>query len=539
MAKLFPHLFPFPDDDMRWAEKQAFNAFSQLADDWTVIYSLSWHGNRNQKTGDGEADFLLIHPRYGFMIAEIKGGSEIRVTDGEWFSKRRGQWVSIKDPFEQAVASSNELKKWLEKALPHIKFPPFMHFVVFPAHTQKGDMSPAGRREIICDDNDLASADRTIRSIASHWNRSCNLSEQDISEIRQALRPDITIFSNRKLQMEEAQEQITLLTNQQLAIIEALRRQTKLLVMGTAGTGKTVLALNSAKALAAAGNNTLLLCFNTPLAQFLKGESKGIKNLTTDSFHGLANRLIDESGLSYDDEEELPLMLIEAADMLRIKFDAIVVDEAQDFQSDWWDALNDMYPSEGKPILHVFADSNQNIYEGAGVERFAGMDPIELTKNCRNTIEIARIVHDCGHIATEPSSTHGPSPTVELVSARSGINRQLATYLKQWVEEMRIPTSDLAVITDSGQLADDLFGSEIAGFEFGDGSKNTIQVDTIQRFKGLEAEAVICIFDPDKQDGQSDEALERLAYIGLSRAKALLVVLGNAKVQERLSNLTD
>ena len=104
---------------------------------------------------------------------------------------------------------------------------------------------------------------------------------------------------------------------------------------------------------------------------------------------------------------------------------------------------------------------------------------------------------------------------------------------------MRIPTSDLAVITDSGQLADDLFGSEIAGFEFGDGSKKTIQVDTIQRFMGLEAEAVICIFDPDKQDGQSDEALERLAYIGLSRAKALLVVLGNAKVQERLSNLTD
>jgi len=522
---------------LRWAEQQVFKAFTQLNDGWTVIYSLLWHGERNNRNGDGEADFLLLHPRNGFLVVEVKGGSEVLVKDGEWFSRKRGELTKIRDPFEQALSSSKTLGKWLKKNLPDIKIPPISHFVVFPSHVQRGDMSPAGRREIICDANDLAAIEQTIRRISQHWNRTTNLSDQDIIGVQKALRPDITFFSNMRSQVQEAQAEIAQLTNQQARILDALRRNKKLLVLGSAGTGKTVLALNSAKQLAASGMRTLFLCFNTPLAKFLKAETRAIKNLTTDSFHGFARRIIDAAGLPLDDLSDIAFLLAEAADVLSREYDALVIDEAQDFKNDWCEALEGLLPTDAESVIHIFADSNQDIYEGDGLDRFQNLLPVDLTINCRNTIEIAEVVHECGHIDTTPFNNHGPKPKIELVSAMSGIHRHLKSYLGSWTNEIGLKPHEMTVICDTQRIADSLFDSNLGVIHLGDGSNGTINTDTIHRFKGLEAEAVVCIFDPERGAELSLDEFERLAYIGLSRARTLLTILGNKTTLERFQSL--
>jgi hypothetical protein len=63
--------------------------------------------------------------------------------------------------------------------------------------------------------------------------------------------------------------------------------------------------------------------------------------------------------------------------------------------------------------------------------------------------------------------------------------------------------------------------------QLGDGTRGSIRVDTIQRFKGLESEAVICVFDVDHDASRMPDSLNRLGYIGLSRARTVLTVMGS------------
>ena len=103
MAKMFPEKFPRLDDENRWAENQVFEKFKTLDDQWAVFYSVAWQSERFGKEGDGEADFVLVHPSHGIFTVEVKGGSLIEIVDGVWYTNSRNGRKQIKNPFAQAV----------------------------------------------------------------------------------------------------------------------------------------------------------------------------------------------------------------------------------------------------------------------------------------------------------------------------------------------------------------------------------------------------------------------------------------------------
>jgi hypothetical protein len=397
--------------------------------------------------------------------------------------------------------------------------------VVFPGFIQNGDISPAGRREIIMDKADLAAPLVSLKRISSHWDRKMTLSTRDVDEVVNALRPSIEFELDRRIEFEHAQSGIKELTQQQLTVLAAIRRQKRLLVHGTAGTGKTVLAVESAKFQAQSGKRTLLLCFNRPLGENLQKLLAGTPNLTVGSFHSFAKQQVDMSSLSYDDFDDIPYLLGEAASLNKTAFDAVVVDEAQDFKADWWDALLYLCKDIQSTVFHVFKDSNQDIYEGESSEFLESFEPADLTINCRNTLPIATLVHSLGRVSTIPKSTDGPLPIFHVVGSRSGVERRLLETTDNWMKATGLPLSDITVLTDTKELADSWFGNSVGNLSFGDGTKGTVRVDTIQRFKGLESEAILCVFDPENGYSSDDGTLERLGYIGLSRAKTLLAVL--------------
>ncbi len=533
---MFPPHFPYPKDPKRQAELDVFAQFASLEDKWTVIYSLTWHGERNGRPGDGEADFILLHPNYGFFVAEVKGGEKVFLRDGQWFSKPHGKTeaVEIKDPFEQALASSKSIDSWLSENGPALKLRPFGHFVVFPGFLQNGDISPAGRREIIMDKADLATPLTSLQRISKHWDRKMTLSVRDVDAVISALRPNIEFELDRRIELEHAQAGIKELTQQQLTVLGAIRRQKRLLVHGTAGTGKTVLAVESAKFHAQSGKQTLLLCFNRPLGENLQKLLAGTPNLTVGSFHSFAKRQVDISSLSYDDFDDIPYLLGEAASLNKTTFEAVIIDEAQDFRADWWDALLYLCEDIDNTVFHVFQDSNQDIYEGEHTEFLESFAPVDLTINCRNTLPIATIVHSLGQITTIPKSTDGPLPNFHVVGSRSGVEKRLIETIENWVKVTGLPLSDITVLTDTRELADSWFGNSVGNVTLGDGTKGTVRVDTIQRFKGLESEALLCVFDPDNEYMANDGTLERLGYIGLSRAKTVLTVLAPEQTLNRI-----
>jgi len=522
MARLFPSSFPLPDDSSRWAEKVTFEAFATLSDEWSVIYSLRWFGHRDGRSGDGEADFLLLHPRNGLLVVEVKGGSEILVKEGEWFSRSRGELHAIKDPFDQASTSKFALLQWLRKQLPGVSLPKIGHLVVFPSHTQIGDISPAGRRELICDSRDLKDIESALERAAAFLGNQGATSPEVLDAIRQKLRPNTVINLSARQSVESAIHDIELLTAQQEAIMESIHRNPRVLVRGAAGTGKTVLALNSAIRSASEGFKTLLLCFNRPLARHLQGLGAGISNLTIENIDSFATRVVGEMGEDTSDLELLPFQLADIASETSLAYDAIFVDEAQDLKPDWWDAIESLLKDTKTSTLHLFFDSNQNIYEGGGIERFNSSLTVELTINCRNTREIANYVNRLGNLDNPTKAANGPEPLLAKLSRDSSLSEQVSRLVERIVAIYSVRPEEIVILTDTANSRDSL-AEELA--KSAESSWQNIQVETIHRFKGLESEAVICVLESNGQRTHPDE-LARLGYIGLSRARVVLGVLG-------------
>ena len=112
---------------------------------------------------------------------------------------------------------------------------------------------------------------------------------------------------------------------------------------------------------------------NRPLADFL---AKGADGYSVTNFHRLCYELCQAAGVPFEVpaqsreqrgfwDEEAPLLLLQALESRPDElFDAVVVDDGQDFRLDWWPAVEGLLREPGTSRLAVFFDPNQNIYEG-------------------------------------------------------------------------------------------------------------------------------------------------------------------------------
>lgn len=155
-------------------------------------------------------------------------------------------------------------------------------------------------------------------------------------------------------------------------------------VKGPAGSGKSLVIAGRAAELAKAGKRVLLITFNITLINYLMdlvvqyAQSGKVRDqITALNFHAWCSRLAAETGheAEYDqlwkdhpaDEvlsARLPNRAREWASMLDEpdRYDAILVDEGQDFMPSWWQALRAALSKESAEALLV-ADAHQNIYD--------------------------------------------------------------------------------------------------------------------------------------------------------------------------------
>ena len=90
MAVMIP---PIPTDfHGSRGEERIFRALRSLPDEVIVLHSLRWSNsgswNPNINKPQGEGDFVVLHPQFGILVLEVKGG-EIRCNDGQWYQKNR------------------------------------------------------------------------------------------------------------------------------------------------------------------------------------------------------------------------------------------------------------------------------------------------------------------------------------------------------------------------------------------------------------------------------------------------------------------
>jgi len=549
MARIFPDRFPHGDDPKKRAEGDTFRALQRDLDDtWMVFYEVRWQSKRFRKQGDGEADFVLAHRKHGVIVLEVKGGKEIRQENGQWLqTSHNGNVHSTTSPFEQGELAKHALKKYLSEHVTGFRENSRIgHAAAFPGFRLAHDLGLDAPRKIIVDKDDLANMAGSIERVAGHWSPLESFDDRQFKELKQALAPTRSIQRSRADDAEDIRKELIELTNRQYQLIRLLSgRRRRALVEGGAGTGKTLIAVQRAKELAADGFRVLLVCFNRPLGDHLADqfktdlEAKGNNRpgeVLAGGFHSICHRLAETAGtlpLRTSDQrwwdETLPSALLAASDKIR-KFDALIIDEGQDFPIEWFDILQLLLKDPGNGFLYVFADANQDIYRNGWQSPIADA-PHLLFQNCRNTLQIAEKVNLALDTEEQPLAfKEGPNPTWHVASTQRQIEKRLTSVLDSLLNKEGFTPEQVVVLSSSRVVVDELAGLELAGWHLGESSStDQVMIDTVHRFKGLERDAVVLLL-PELAN-QEDR---NLAYVGLSRPIAVLHVIGPEEARDQL-----
>ena len=146
----------------------------------------------------------------------------------------------------------------------------------------------------------------------------------------------------------------------------------RLRVKGTAGSGKTQLALQELKQAARLDQQALYVCYNRPLADAVKAVAPkpraGTDMISVLTIHEFARELGMQAGVSYDFTkpsvyDDMIASLKQFAPKLHDVFDVLVIDEGQDMDASWVDALIPLVKPKGR--ITFLEDPAQTLYDRA------------------------------------------------------------------------------------------------------------------------------------------------------------------------------
>ena len=113
MAKFYPtivHSFHGSE-----GERLVYEALSTLSNEYVIFHSYRWLGELNQRRSEGEADFVILHPKKGILSIEVKAGG-ISYRNGNWIQTNRNtKEEKIIDPLGQAAESQFRIQNYLRK----------------------------------------------------------------------------------------------------------------------------------------------------------------------------------------------------------------------------------------------------------------------------------------------------------------------------------------------------------------------------------------------------------------------------------------
>ncbi|TOB72078.1 hypothetical protein CGK00_22545 [Vibrio parahaemolyticus] len=526
-----------------------------LPDDCVIYHSYPWlKVDRNDK-GDstlkeGETDFVVIIPSHGMLVLEVKGG-EINYDheSREWNRVLpNGSLKAIQDPFEQARRNTHFLEETIKKkGYNGAKNLPFGYgyAVVFPDCEYNGETPAGATPSIILSASDLQFLDRRLKSALAQWVRReqpIPLTKEDRNKIQISISPSFNLLPVLFRKIEEQEEKLFRLTSDQLMLLAFLASTQRACINGVAGSGKTMLAQAQAEKFAGQGMKTLLVCYNKALAKWLRDSisSDYSDSITVIHFHGLCSDLCRKAGIPFnpstqgEDEwwkEVAPELLVDAIDVLEDRYDAVIVDEGQDFQSDWWMPLELINTDGEDGAMYVFYDPHQNLYVGQEPSLPALGQPFNLPVNCRNTKSIASLCSDILNqkIPTKGDAPVGDEPVIIRLDNRFEIKKRVERYVHEWVNQGKLKPNQVAILSPFKQNSSSLASlskargveitSDIERWKEGKG----ILFSTVKGFKGLEADAILLIDIPHKRELPSFKRADY--YVACSRAKHLLVVI--------------
>ncbi|WP_062110036.1 3'-5' exonuclease [Bacillus niameyensis] len=580
-----------------------------LPDDYIVYYEPEIHGRR--------PDFVIVGPDIGLIVLEVKDYTKntlFQLNQDEWsLLTSNGEQTKTKSPVKQArdnmfhivdvLKKDRNLVQLEGKYQFQLKFPCGFGSV-FTRLYQKDfielglyavvEPSLSFTRDEIDPEHESFSEENFFEKLSNMFiipfRLKDPLTKEEIDNIRYHLFPEVRISAEFK-QPVPYQDQLLLSLHDVKAMDlhqENLAKQIgdkNRLIRGVAGSGKTLILASRAKLLAREHPDwkILILCYNISLARSIEQmvahmmkepDSLFDFNFTNDvapnerenhniqvyNFHAwLKNELLIS-------ENVIPNMIkkLENGEAILPMYDAILIDEGQDFDSEWFMLVSHLLNPETKSLLLV-EDRAQSIYkrkrsyaQDTGLD-FRGRSKI-LSINYRNTAQIVKFAWDFYQkhsslknkvitkdfegeiIAPQSTRRNGVLPALVRTDNFFKEAALVAKQIRKLHEEHKVPLAEILILyrvkrtynmdyiavlqkalQKEGLPLYWLTKSSDTKRSF-DKEDESVKISTIDSSKGLDFQAVF-IVNIDNMPFALEEDKEReasLLYIGMTRAKEFL-----------------
>jgi hypothetical protein len=478
----------------------------ELGEPATCFYSV--HLPRHEYKRMAEIDFLIVLKGL-LLVVEVKGGRLSR-RDGIWtFTDRFGEIHEKREgPFEQARSAMFALQDSLTRRIPGLTTA-FGSVVVTPDQALDRDLEWDPAEHVGPAAMTVAAFETALHATAKFWRRRAHgpARDSDYHNILSVLRPDFDRVPRLSLLAPTLETDYLMLAREQYDMLRGSEVNDRIFVTGGAGSGKTLLAVETSRRVAQAGASVLLTC-----------RSIGVVDV-------MRRSLVDTTVTC------TPWSVVDGVDPV----DVLVVDEAQDLLNvDDCLKLDQLVAgglSAGR--WRMFSDpNNQTNVHGAFDpdvyrEVLESAARYQLPYNCRNTSAVVTQTQlmtgaDLG------VAKAGQGPPVEY--DRPTTDRDTAALLDARLKRFRrdeIDLGDVVVVTlrdivrDSsamsvkalprGQLVPDDAGPRPP-------TAGVARLVTVQDFKGLEAQHVLVIDVDDVSDPRDMSKL----YVAMTRPRISL-----------------
>jgi len=557
-AMMFPNFCPV---NAAPGEQEIFKLLSEDigTSGWIVLHSLDIA--EHIRASQGEADFVILIPNEGVLILENKSHHSVRRDERGWWLGN-ATTPDKRGPFKQASEALHSIRIYLEqRQLTHGI--PFVSAVVFPMlrfqisspewhEWQVIDKQALHARPI---SENILKIIRKARELYSaktlSWmKRGVDASPSKIEKIAQTLRPRFEILSSPLERRKQLEEGLKHCTEQQFRIIDNAGENSRLLVTGLAGTGKTTLAIEVIRREKMARPESVVgfFCYNRLLGKALESECKPLGDgIRLGSFHSWMLKFcdIEPSALSVSNpnfwNQELPdqcIARLTAPGSHSGFVDFLVLDEAQDLFTEGYLNIFELLLKDGLKggRWRFFGDfERQDIFARGAISKQAFFkERIDqrcamqtLSENCRNTHEISSVLSMYARLRPGYSKVLREDTRHDPKIVYYQDNGQQMNFVMELMDHYQaegFKPSEIILLSRqrNGCLAEALavdapWKGRLKEYT---GVPSNVTFSTIHAFKGLEAPVVIltditCLDSPKDFD---------LLYIGMSRALHRLAV---------------
>jgi hypothetical protein len=518
-----PHLHALTAGE--YAELNLLHILEQgLSDAYTVFHSVDWSRGKGEEEQHGEIDLVLINQAGAALMMEVKAG-HLEFTDTGIYKTYHGKAKNIAG---QVGLQYGAMRARLADASLHISL---SHWLVLP--------------------------DVKVRSETAQWPRSRIVDSSDITTIisritellgpglaDEELQTKVVAFFGNRFKVEPDVSALTGSLTQAATRLSAglatwvPRISTPdgvIQVTGTAGSGKTQLALHMLRAADAAGLRAAYLCFNRALADHMARVLPA--RVPAETFHEYARRIVAASGSvpNYGAENAFDAMASQSITLLEQSapdLDLLVLDEMQDMQPDWVTAMIKRVKDIGQVLL--LEDPEQSLYADREAFSLPEVVSVKSFENFRTPRALVRLINLLRLTATEvqalsPHDGDAPDPLIYADPSEVTAQTQLAV---ERCKARGFALSDIVVISMRGMKNSALLNIDRLGpwtlkrftGNYDEGSnaiwtRGELLIDTVRRFKGQAAPAVV-LTECDMAD--LSDINRRLLFVGLTRARVHL-----------------